>query len=198
MLKRLVEVTGGISAHVFSLMGMLAIAAIESGEERILATDVADTRNVLASPGRAGMNIVARSTLLPVVPRAEPDERLSCWLGRLAQFYGMPIKAFLECSGLSCCDVADLEWRLGAGEGALLARPYWHDCRSDTGDDLRGDSAACTPDGDPAAAVMCARFVRAEFNARARLFHGTFGARNMESAWPQGRGEIWKGCRRRS
>lgn len=67
------------------------------------------------------MNIVARSTLLPVVPRAEPDERLSCWLGRLAQFYGMPIKAFLECCGLGCCDVADLEWRLGAGEGALLA-----------------------------------------------------------------------------
>jgi len=51
MLKRLVEVTGGISAHVFSLMGMLAIAAIESGEERILATDVADTRNVLALLG---------------------------------------------------------------------------------------------------------------------------------------------------
>jgi type II secretory pathway predicted ATPase ExeA len=51
MLKRLVEVTGGISAHVFSLMGMLAIAAIESGEERIVATDVADTRNVLALLG---------------------------------------------------------------------------------------------------------------------------------------------------
>jgi hypothetical protein len=29
-------------------MGRLAIAAIESGEERIVATDVADTRNVLA------------------------------------------------------------------------------------------------------------------------------------------------------
>lgn len=32
-------------------MGMLAIAAIESGEERIVATDVADTRNVLALLG---------------------------------------------------------------------------------------------------------------------------------------------------
>lgn len=51
MLKRLVEVTGGICAHVFSLMSMLAVAAIESGEERIVATDVADTRNVLTLLG---------------------------------------------------------------------------------------------------------------------------------------------------
>lgn len=51
MLKRLVEVTGGITAGVFSLMGMLAIAAIGSGEERIVAGDVADKRHVLALLG---------------------------------------------------------------------------------------------------------------------------------------------------
>lgn len=51
MLKRLVEVTGGITAGVFSLMSMLAIAAIESGEERIMAGDVADKRNILALLG---------------------------------------------------------------------------------------------------------------------------------------------------
>jgi len=51
MLKRLIEVTGGITAGVFSLMGRLAIAAIESGEERILTRDVADKRNVLALLG---------------------------------------------------------------------------------------------------------------------------------------------------
>ena len=51
MLKRLIEVTGGITAGVFSLMGRLAIAAIESGEERIVARDVADRRNDLALLG---------------------------------------------------------------------------------------------------------------------------------------------------
>lgn len=51
MLKRLIEVTGGITAGVFSLMGILAIAAIESGEERIMPVDVADKRNVLALLG---------------------------------------------------------------------------------------------------------------------------------------------------
>ncbi len=51
MLKRLIEVTGGITAGVFSLMGMLAIAAIESGEERIMPGDVTDKRNVLALLG---------------------------------------------------------------------------------------------------------------------------------------------------
>jgi type II secretory pathway predicted ATPase ExeA len=51
MLKRLVEVTGGITAGVFSLMGMLAIAAIGSGAERIVAGDVADKRHVLALLG---------------------------------------------------------------------------------------------------------------------------------------------------
>jgi hypothetical protein len=50
-LKRLIEVTGGITAAVFSLMGGLAIAAIESGEERITLGAVADKRNVLALLG---------------------------------------------------------------------------------------------------------------------------------------------------
>lgn len=50
-LKRLVEVTGGITAGVFSLMSMLAIAAIQSGEERIVAGDVEDKRGVLALLG---------------------------------------------------------------------------------------------------------------------------------------------------
>jgi len=50
-LKRLVEVTGGITAGVFSLMTMLAIAAIQSGEERIVAADVEDKRSILALLG---------------------------------------------------------------------------------------------------------------------------------------------------
>lgn len=45
-LKRIVEATGGITAGIFSLMTMLAIAAIESGEERIAPGDIADRRNV--------------------------------------------------------------------------------------------------------------------------------------------------------
>jgi len=59
--------------------------------------------------------------VLPVALKPKPDERLSGWLGRLAWLYGMPIEAFLECCGLPRCDVNDLEWRLGGGEGALLA-----------------------------------------------------------------------------
>ncbi|RTM10121.1 MAG: hypothetical protein EKK31_03705 [Hyphomicrobiales bacterium] len=59
--------------------------------------------------------------MLPVVLKREPDERLSSWLGRLARFYGMSTEAFLECCGLSHSDINDLEWRLGGGEGALLA-----------------------------------------------------------------------------
>jgi len=59
--------------------------------------------------------------VLPVVLKPEPDERLLGWLGRLALFYGMPIDAFLECCGLPRRDVNDLEWKLGGGEGALLA-----------------------------------------------------------------------------
>lgn len=46
-LKRLIEVTGGNIANVFSLMGILAITAIESGEERIMP----DKRSVLALLG---------------------------------------------------------------------------------------------------------------------------------------------------
>lgn len=58
---------------------------------------------------------------LPVAPRPELDERLSSWLHRLARLYAMPIDAFLECCGLSSRGIGDLEWRLGGGEGALLA-----------------------------------------------------------------------------
>ena len=50
-LKRLIEVTGGITASLFSLMGMLAIAAIESGEERITLGAGGDKRNMLALLG---------------------------------------------------------------------------------------------------------------------------------------------------
>lgn len=61
------------------------------------------------------------SALLPVVPRPARDERLSSWLNRLAWFYAMPIDAFLESCGLNRCDASVLEWRLGEGEGAVLA-----------------------------------------------------------------------------
>lgn len=65
--------------------------------------------------------VAALSGLLPVVPRPAHDERLSCWLHRLARFYAMPFDAFLQLCGLSRNDAAALEWRLGEGEGAILA-----------------------------------------------------------------------------
>jgi hypothetical protein len=59
---------------------------------------------------------------LPVVPRPETDERLSSWLNRIARLYAMPIEALLDHCGLSRSTIIGLEWRLGGGEGALLAR----------------------------------------------------------------------------
>ncbi|NHT77704.1 hypothetical protein G8E10_18530 [Rhizobiaceae bacterium CRRU44] len=61
------------------------------------------------------------STKLPVVPRPARDERLSSWLNRLAQLYAMPTDVFLEHCGLSLRDATALEWRLGGGEGPILA-----------------------------------------------------------------------------
>lgn len=58
---------------------------------------------------------------LPVVPRPQTGERLASWVNRLARLYAMPVEGFLECCGLGCCSVTDLEWRLGGGEGAWLA-----------------------------------------------------------------------------
>lgn len=59
---------------------------------------------------------------LPVVPRPAADERLSSWLNRLARLYAMPIEALLGCCGLGSRSIWELEWRLGEGEGALLAQ----------------------------------------------------------------------------
>lgn len=59
---------------------------------------------------------------LPVVPRPAVDERLSSWLNRLARLYAMPIEALLGCCGLGSRSIWELEWRLGEGEGALLAQ----------------------------------------------------------------------------
>ena len=53
MLTRVLSVTGGITSGIFSIMSQLAIAAIESGEERIVPTDVSDAgslRAVLGEP----------------------------------------------------------------------------------------------------------------------------------------------------
>lgn len=58
---------------------------------------------------------------LPVVPRPRTGERLASWVNRLARLYAMPVEEFLECCGLDCCSITDLEWRLGGGQGACLA-----------------------------------------------------------------------------
>lgn len=58
---------------------------------------------------------------LPVVPRPQPGERLASWVNRLARLYAMPVEGLLECCGLRCRNITDLEWRLGGGQGALLS-----------------------------------------------------------------------------
>ncbi|MFQ3251730.1 MAG: hypothetical protein ACI9U6_000004 [Loktanella salsilacus] len=58
---------------------------------------------------------------LPVVFPPEIDERLSSWFARMATFYALTVPEFAAELGLSGRDVFDLEWRLSAGEGALIA-----------------------------------------------------------------------------
>lgn len=67
------------------------------------------------------MRAASAVTPLPVVPRPQTGERLASWVNRLAHLYAMSVEGFLECCGLSGRRIGDLEWRLGAGEGALLA-----------------------------------------------------------------------------
>lgn len=58
---------------------------------------------------------------LPIVFPPEIDERLSSWFARMATFYALTVPEFAAELGLSGRDVFDLEWRLSAGEGALIA-----------------------------------------------------------------------------
>lgn len=85
---------------------------------------------------------------LPVAPRAQSNERLSSWLHRLARLYAMPMDAFLECCGLNGRGIGDLEWRLGEGEGALLA--------SRTGMDVEAMRALTFAEIAPPARLMIA------------------------------------------
>ena len=62
---------------------------------------------------------------LPVAPPPMADERLSSWLGRLAELYGVTIRGLLEHVGLREIGVGvdwlgDLDWRLGAAEAAAI------------------------------------------------------------------------------
>ena len=51
MLARILSVTGGITSGIFSVMSQLAIAAIESGEERIVPGDISSTGKLQAVLG---------------------------------------------------------------------------------------------------------------------------------------------------
>ncbi|MEO0762041.1 MAG: TniB family NTP-binding protein [Pseudomonadota bacterium] len=50
-LERIIRVTGGITAGIFSIVSQLAIAAIESGEERIASRDVLGGDRLMAALG---------------------------------------------------------------------------------------------------------------------------------------------------
>jgi len=52
-LKRILEATGGVTAAIFSLMTRLAVAAVVSGEERILAADFEDAKATFSLLGEA-------------------------------------------------------------------------------------------------------------------------------------------------
>ncbi len=67
------------------------------------------------------MNEAALALLLPVAPRPAADERLSSWLSRIAQIYGMSTGALLVHFGLPGRPALMLEKGLSAGEGALIA-----------------------------------------------------------------------------
>jgi len=52
-LKRILEATGGVTASIFSLMTRLAVAAVVSGEERIMGTDFEDAKATSSLLGEA-------------------------------------------------------------------------------------------------------------------------------------------------
>ena len=52
-LRRIIEATGGVTAAIFSLMTRLAVAAVLSGEERIMGSEVEDAKAALALLGEA-------------------------------------------------------------------------------------------------------------------------------------------------
>ena len=52
-LKRILDLTGGITSGIFQLMTNLAITAIESGEERVVSGEIEDFRVAGAMLGEA-------------------------------------------------------------------------------------------------------------------------------------------------
>ena len=89
---------------------------------------------------------------LPVVCVPEVDERLSSWIVRLASIYAMTGPELVAELGLPGRDVADLEWRLSEGEGALIA--------SRTGISAAAIQAMTFRDMAPDARMMIARMAR--------------------------------------
>ncbi|MGB5086757.1 MAG: TniQ family protein, partial [Methylocystis silviterrae] len=67
------------------------------------------------------MNAEALASLLPVAPRPAPEERLSSWLSRVAEIYGMSANALLAHFGLAGFSALKLEQGLSPGQGALIA-----------------------------------------------------------------------------
>ena len=92
---------------------------------------------------------MTRQGRLPVVFPPEIDERLSSWFLRMATFYALTVPEFVAELGLSGRDMYDLEWRLSAGEGALIA--------ARTGLSAETAQAMTFRDMVPAARMMIAR-----------------------------------------
>ena len=67
------------------------------------------------------MNAEALASLLPVAPRPAPEERLSSWLSRVAEIYGMSANALLAHFRLAGFSALKLEQGLSPGQGALIA-----------------------------------------------------------------------------
>jgi len=63
----------------------------------------------------------ALASLLPVAPRPAVEERLSSWLSRVAEIYGLSANALLAHFGLAGSSALTLEQGLAAGQGALIA-----------------------------------------------------------------------------
>ena len=67
------------------------------------------------------MNAEALDSLLPVAPRPAAEERLSSWLSRIAEIYGLSANALLVHFGLAGFSALTLEQGLSAGQGASIA-----------------------------------------------------------------------------
>jgi hypothetical protein len=91
LLRRMLQISEGITANIFHMINNLAVEAIESGREQITNEAVEN----LGAGVRHGNGVCMTEGLeprrqLPIILLPVSDELLYSWITRHATFYGVP------------------------------------------------------------------------------------------------------------